>query len=107
MLKGISHFQIENVIKKIDDGNLNNDFVGVFPADWTSQFINFKQMILEKTAKYPFLIANTDNLSKKAEHWWSILYIESKKKLVFFFIFDIEGLKNFIITDDKKQSKKY
>ena len=41
-------------------------------------------MILEKTAKYPFLIANTDNLSKKAEHWWSILYIESKKKLVFF-----------------------
>ena len=53
MLKGISNFQIEETIKQIDDEDLGNNFVGVFPADKMTKFIDFKQMILEKTAKYP------------------------------------------------------
>ena len=46
--QGISNFQIENAIKRIDDEDFNNNFVGVFSADKTNKFINFKQMIHEK-----------------------------------------------------------
>ena len=59
MLKGISNFRIENAIKKIDGEDLNNNFVGVFPADRMNKFIDFKQMIREKAGKYPFLIQKT------------------------------------------------
>ena len=45
-----------------------------------NKFINFKQVMHEKTAKYHFLIANTDDLSKCGEHWWSILKMEPKTK---------------------------
>ena len=85
MLKGISNFQIEDSIKEIDDEDLNNSFVGVFPADKMNKFIDFKQMIQEKTAKYPFIIAHAKDLSKEGEHWWSILDIEPKKELFFSF----------------------
>ena len=54
MLKGILNFQIENAIKKINDEDLNNNLVGVFPWDKMNKSIDFKQMIHEKTAKYPF-----------------------------------------------------
>ena len=81
MLKGISNFQTKNTIKKIDDERLNNKFVGVFPADKINKFINFKQKIHEKTAKYLFLTANTEDSSKEGKHWWSILDIEPKKIL--------------------------
>ena len=91
MLKGISNFQIEQAIKEIDDEDLNNNFVGVFPADKMTKFIEFKQLIQEKIAKYPFIIANNENSSKNGEHWWSILDIEPKKEL---FLFDSFVLKN-------------
>ena len=38
-------------------------------------------MVHEKTAKYPFLIGNTEDSSKEGEYWWSILNIEPKKEL--------------------------
>ena len=105
--KGISNFQIERAMKKIDDEDLNNNFVGVFPAEKITKFIDFKQLIQEKTAKYPFIIANTEDLSKDGKHWWSILDIEAKKEIFFSDSFGVEGLKNFIITTTKKQLKKY
>ena len=37
------------------------NFIGVFPENPMNKFINFKSMVSEKTGKYPFLIANTDN----------------------------------------------
>ena len=37
------------------------NFIGVFPVNPMNKFINFKSMVSEKTGKYPFLIANTDN----------------------------------------------
>ena len=52
-------------------------------------------MIKEKEAKYPFIIATTDYLSKNGEHWWSILDIEPKKELFFYYSSGTEGLKNF------------
>ena len=33
MSRGISNFQIENAIEKIEDDDLNDNFVGVFPSN--------------------------------------------------------------------------
>ena len=52
-------------------------------------------MMSEKKVKYPFLIANTDDSDKNGTHWWSMLNIE-------FNTFCVDGLKSFIIQDDKK-----
>ena len=91
MLKRISNFQTEGTIKQIDNEDLTNNFVGVFPADKMTKFIDFKQVIQEKTAKYPFIIANTDDSSKEGENWWSILHIETKKELFFFDFLALKG----------------
>ena len=99
---GISNFQIENDIKKIGDEDLLHNFVGVFTSNYMNRFINHSAMIEEKKGKYPFIIANTDASNKKGTHWWSILNIESRNELFFFDSFGLDGLKHFIIQDDKK-----
>ena len=99
---GILNFQIENAIKKIGDEDLLNNFVGVIPSDYMNRFINHSAMIEEKKGKYPFIIANTDANNKKGRHWWSILNIEPKNELFFFDSFGLDGLKHFIIQDDRK-----
>ena len=99
---GISNFQIENVIENIGDDDLKNNFVGVFPSNYTNKFIDHASMISSKV-KHPFIIANTDSSKKPGVHWWSILDIEPKPDL-FFFLFDsfgVDGLKHFIMQDDK------
>ena len=70
-----------------------------------TRFIDYKQLISQKTGKYPFLISNTENSTKDGEHWWSILDTEPKKEL-FFYLFGVDRLKNFIITDNKKTVQK-
>ena len=99
---GILNFQIENAIKKIGDEDLLDNFVGVIPSDCMNRFINHSAMIEEKKGKYPFIIANTDANNKKGRHWWSILNIEPKNELFFFNSFGLDGLKHFIIQDDRK-----
>ena len=59
-----------------------------------------------KTRKYPFIIADTDASSKSGTYWWSILNIEPKANIFFFDSFGIDGLKNFIIQDDRKVIEK-
>ena len=59
-------------------------------------------MIEDKKEKYPFIIANTNASNKKGTRWWSILDIEPRNKLFFFYSFGLDGLKHFIIQDDKK-----
>ena len=86
MPKGISNFQIEDAIKNLQDDAIMKNFVGVFPANHMKKFINFKSMISEKTGKYPFLIANTDSSDKDGTNWWSILDIEPKTGLFFWFV---------------------
>ena len=75
MPSGISNFQTEQAIKKINDSHFSNNFVGVFPSDKMTKFIDYKQLINQKTSKYPFLISNTEDSTKDGEHWWSILDI--------------------------------
>ena len=51
--------------------------------------------------KYPFIIANTDAVDKPGQHWWSILDIKPPTNIFFFDSYGIEGLKHFIIQDDR------
>ena len=97
---GISKFQIEEGFKKIDDKDLLVNFVGVFPSNYMNKFINHAAMI-EDAGKYPFIIANTDAVDKPGEHWWSILDKEPRTDIFFFDSYGIEGLKHFIIQDDR------
>ena len=39
-------------------------------------------------------------------HWWSILDIEPKTDILFFDSFGVDGVKTFIIRDDKKVVQK-
>ena len=99
---GISNFQIEDAIKKIGDEDLSESFVGVFPSIYMNKFINYAAMIEGKKGKYPFIIANTDKDSERVTHWWSILDIKPRNDIFLFDSFGLDGLKHFIIQDDKK-----
>ena len=98
---GISNFQIEEAFKKINDEHLLDNFVGVFPSNYMNKFINHAAMI-EDSGKFPFIIANTDAGDKPGVHWWSILDIEPRTDIFFFDSYGIEGLKHFIIKDDRE-----
>ena len=64
----------------------------------------FEKMMPGK--KYPFLVSNTDRSDQGRMHWWSIMNISPKKELFFFDLYEIEGMKHFIVSDDKKNSRK-
>ena len=100
-MSGISNFVIEKAINEIND-DLKQNFVGVFPSNYTFKYINFTHYIREKSAPYPFMIMNTDRSGKEGEHWWSLLEIISKDQIFLFDSFGFIGLKEFIIDNDKK-----
>ena len=102
MSKRISNFQIENAINKLGDEDLNDNFVGVFPSNYLNKFINHSAMISSKNEKYSFVIVNTDSREKSRTYWWSILDIESRSDFFFFYSFGLDGLKHFIVQDDRK-----
>ena len=79
---GISNFQTEKTFKKIDDEDLLDNFVGVFPSNYMNKLINHAAMI-EDSGNYPFIIANTDSADKPGEHWWSILDIKPRTDIFF------------------------
>ena len=51
MAKGISNFHIENDLKNIDDEDIHDNFVGVFPSNHMKKIINHAAMIFEKKRK--------------------------------------------------------
>ena len=53
MAKGISNFQIENALQNINDEDINDNFVGVFPSNHVNKFINHAAMISKKKRKIP------------------------------------------------------
>ena len=81
MSKGISKIQIEKAFRDLDDEDINDNFVGVFPANHINRFIDYKTMILDKKGKYPFIIANTDSSDKDGTHWCIIMDINPKTDL--------------------------
>ena len=58
--------------------------------------------MIEDSAKFPFIIANTDASDNPGVYWWSILDIEPRTDIFFFDSYGIEGLKHFIIQDDRE-----
>ena len=69
MSKRISNFTIKDPVKNLEEDETMKNFVGMFPANHMNTFISFKPTISEKTAKYPFLIENTDSSDKASAHW--------------------------------------
>ena len=70
-MDGLRNFKITEIFHKVDNKDLNQNFIGVFPSDKMNRFFDFKRMM--KGKKYPFLIANTDRSDKK-------VCIDGKKK---------------------------
>ena len=96
----ISNFQIEKAFEKIDDEDLLDNFIKVFPSNYMNKFINHAAMI-EDSGKFPFIIANADADDKPGVHWWSISDIEPRTDVFVFDSYGLDGLKHFIIQDDK------
>ena len=71
-----------------------------------NRFIDYETMASDKKGKYPFIIANTDSSDKSSTHCWSIMDIESRADLFIIDSFSEDGLKSFIIQDDKKEIEK-
>ena len=42
MSEGISNFQIEEAFKSLNDSDINNNFVGAFPVNQMTKFIDYK-----------------------------------------------------------------
>ena len=56
MVKWFSNFQIESAIKNLNDSDLNENTVSVFPASHMSKFMDFKSLISEKEANIHALL---------------------------------------------------
>ena len=52
---GISNFTIEKAFKKINDPDLLDNFVGVFPSNYMNKFVNDAAMIND-SGKFRFII---------------------------------------------------
>ena len=88
-MEGLSNFDIEEIFNRVDNSDLLQNFVGVFPSNKMNKFSDFKKMM--KGMKYPFLIVNTDRSDKEGTHWWSILDIDKKKIFCFSILLELRA----------------
>ena len=58
MTKGISNIEIEKLFKEINNDDLSENFLDVYPSDKINKLIMFQKMMPGK--KYPFLVSNMD-----------------------------------------------
>ena len=100
MSKGISNIEIEKLFKETNNDDLNESFLGVYPSEKINKFIMLDRMM--PGIKCLFLISNTDRSNQGRTHWWSIMNISPISELFFFDSNGIEGMKHFIVSDDKK-----
>ena len=56
----------------------------------------------KRGSKFPFIISNIDRSDRPEMHWWSILDLHPKRKILFFDSLGLSRLKNVVIKDDKK-----
>ena len=71
---------IEKLFKEINNDDLNEDFLGVYPSDKISKFIMFEKMMPGKKLFLDFKHGYNRN----------------------FYSYGIEGVKHFIISNEKK-----
>ena len=102
-MAGISNEAIEDFFEKVNDEDLKNNFIGVFPSNYINKFISYHSIIKDRSkVKYPFIIMNTDRSDRAGTHWWSFLDLHQKKEIFLFDSFGFEGFKKFIIDNDRK-----
>ena len=102
-MAGISNEAIEDFFEKVNDEDLKNNFIGVFPSNFINRFISYHSIIKDRSkVKYPFIIMNTDRSDRAGTHWWSFLDLHQKKETFLFDSFGFEGFKKFIIDNDRK-----
>ena len=82
MTKGISNFKTECVFKEMNNNDLNQNFLGVFPSDKINKFIKIEKIMPGK--KYPFIICNKDRREKKMEPISGVFLIFHQKVNYFF-----------------------
>ena len=102
-MAGISNEAIEDFFEKVNDEDLKNNFIGVFPSNYINRFISYHSIIEDRSkVKYPFIIMNTDRSDRAGTHWWSFLDLHQKKEIFLFDSFGFEGFKKFISDNDRK-----
>ena len=100
MSGGISNEEVIKFFENVEDNDIKENFVVVFPSNYINKFISFHEMVKEKTKKYPFIIMNTDRSNKPGTHWWSFLDLHPKKEFFLFDSFGFTGFTKFIIDND-------
>ena len=54
-MSGISNEAIEDFFEKVNDDDLKNNFIGVFPSNFMNKFISYHSIIKDRLKiKYPF-----------------------------------------------------
>ena len=102
-MAGISNEAIEDFFEKVNDEDLKNNFIGVFPSNYINRFIYYHSIMKDRSkVKYPFIIMNTDRSDRAGTHWWSFLDLHQKKEIFLFDSFGFEGFKKLIIDNDRK-----
>ena len=100
MSGGISNEEVIKFFENVEDNDIKENFVGVFPSNYINKFISFHEMAKEKTKKYPFIIINANRSDKPGTHWWSFLDLHPRKEIFLFDSFGFTGFTKFIIDND-------
>ena len=66
MSRGILSVQTEKTFEKLNDEDINDNFVGVFPANRMNRFIKYKTVMLEKKENILLLLQTLMALTKTA-----------------------------------------
>ena len=66
MSREITNFEIEIIFKEMNNADINDNFLGVFPSDKIKKFVMFEKMMPEK--KYSFIISNIDRQDQPGQH---------------------------------------
>ena len=78
------------MVKNIDNKNVKNDFVGVYPSNHINRFPDFHKLMVKKSV-YPYFFLNTDTSGKPDTYWWSAINIHPKKGMLLFDCFGSNG----------------
>ena len=76
--------------------------MGTYSIDSITKYINFYEIIKQRSTKYLFAVFNTDKENESGIHWWSFMDIHPKNKLFLFDSFGLEGSKHFIVNNDQQ-----
>ena len=106
MSGGISNEEVIKFFENVEDNDIRENFVGVFPSNHINKFISFHKLVKDANKKYPFIIMNTDRSDKAGTHWWSFLDLHPRKEIFLFDSFGFEGFSKFIIDNDIKTLNK-